>query len=274
MRALPLREQWYLFTVIFLRELTVYKKRLPNLMFNFYVIQVLIFTTIQGYIKPLMYFGENPGRAGTVLFLGSIVMISIHRSFDFGMALFYDINTQKVIHYQAQSTPFYLVYLARLIFSILGTWVLLLPMYPLSKLILGDFFYTAKANWLIYGFVLLCSVAVITSYAFLSLSIVTTLQGVTALRTRGNEFLMWFGGFNAPWWAMHQSGAHWGYIALANPLIYATEAIRQSITPGKEFFPFYVTIPVMMSITVVFATICYLVLRYRLLKTENYVPRA
>ncbi len=270
MFSLTLAQKCYLFQVVFLREVLTYRKRFAGLFVNFFLIQTTLFALTQGYIKPLMYFGANPGRVGTVLFLGSIIMMTIHRSFNFGMSLFYDLNKQKVINVQIQQVPLYIVYLARFSFATLMSWVLLFPVYPIAKLLLGDFFYTVDANWLLYAIVLFFSCALLISYTFLVLSVVTTMHGITALRLRLNEYLMWFGGFNAPWWAMYQSGAHWGYIALANPLLYATEAIRQVITPGDEFFPLSLTIPVLILSTLILLFLGYISLKKRLLATENY----
>ena len=265
-----IQQTLYLFWVVFIREWRVYKSRMVTFLINFLIVGPLSFALMQGYIKPLMYFGKQPGKVATVLFLGSIVMIALHRAFGMGMALFYDLQRQRVLEVQLQAVPLSIVLLGRYSFAVVMTWAFLAPAYPLSKLLLGDFFYTKEANWGAYLLVLFCAISALIAYAFLVHVWAKGIQDITKIRLRLNEFLVWFGGFNAPWYIMYQSNEWFGRIALINPMLYATEAIRQTMIPDTHFFPLFVSVPVLLCTTAFCLYMTYVTLRREVGAAELY----
>lgn len=246
-----------LWQTLFAREWIVYQKRMGGLLINLIIVQPLTFSLVQGYIKPLMYFGDKMGRTGSFVLYGAVLMPFIHRSFSFAMALFFDLHTQKNILFQRQWVPDSIIYSVRLVFSILLAWLMMIPLLPLAKLYLQEYLYTVDAQWHLLFPILGVITAMMVSYAFMCISIARSLHDVTKIRVRANEILMWLGGFNVPWFAMYQSWHGWGYIALINPFVYATEAVRQVMVPGPEFFPFSTSITALAVWTLLFSYIGY-----------------
>ena len=83
---------------------------------------------------------------------------------------------------------------------------------------------------------------------------------------------MWLGAFNATWVAIARSGKVWGIVGLLNPFTYATEAFRQSIVPGADLLPFFLTIPALCIWSIMFIVIGYRFLQ-RHIWAGGYLPK-
>lgn len=264
MKVYTVAGRWQQVLVLVAREWRMYKKRLRGMTVNLLIIQPLSFSGIQGYIKPLMYFGPPLGRRAMMLMGGAVLMYFIHRSFSFATAFFFDVHRQNQVQVQAQSIPVWLIYLVRVGFSTFWTWLLLTPSFPIAKLILRSSMYTADTVWWELFGVMLLVAFVLNTYAFMCISAVSSLYGISKVRVRLNEILMFLGGFNAPWIAMYYSGKVWGILGLCSPFLYGTEAIRQALIPGTDMLPYAITIPAMLAWSVVFLLAGYVMLWRRL----------
>lgn len=249
------------FWVLAEREWLVYRKRLPGFLFTFLVMGPATFTLTQGYFKPLMYFGYPLARKAVLLFAGAMIMRFIHRSFNFATAMFFDVQKQRNIHFQSQGAPLWLVYLVRISVSVFMTWIFILPVLPLAKLYLQDKLQIPEISWLtLFGTKLLVAL-MMNTYAFMCVSAVSTFYGISKIRVRLNEILMWLGAFNATWVVMARSGRIWGILGLLNPFTYATESFRQAMVPGGDILPFYITLPALLGWSVLFFFVGYYFLR-------------
>jgi len=235
----------------------VYRRRMRKLLFNFLCIQTLSFALSQGYVKPLMYFGFPLDRRALFIFMGAFVMLLINRSFSLATALFFDLHYQRHIWFQRQSVPLFILYGTKLLFSVVFMWVFLIPLLPASKIVLGTYFPVAVIRWPLFLCVLFLVVCLIVSYAFMMMCAVRSLYGLIKVRVRLNEVLVWLGGFNVTWLAMYKSWKGWGYVALANPFTYATEALRQTVSPGQDLLPLFLTIPALIMWSLLFVWIGY-----------------
>ena len=83
------------------------------------------------------------------------------------------------------------------------------------------------------------------------------MYGITKIRVRLNEILMWMGAFNAPWVVMYQSGKLWGILGLCDPFTYGTEALRQAMVPGTDILPHWITLPALVCWSILFMCIGY-----------------
>lgn len=232
MMRIILERQWY-----------VYRHRMNGLLINFLLLSPLKVASIQGYVKPMMYFGYPLGRRAMLVFAGSVLMYFIHRSFSFATGFFFDIAQQRQIELQSQRMPLWLVYGTRILFTSLFTWCVLLPMMPLCKVILRSDLYTDDVRWPLYGLVVFLIAFMMNSYAFMCVSLVGSIQEITKIRVRINEVLMWLGAFNIPWSVMNKSHYGWGLLALCNPFTYGTEALRGALVPGPDVISPLLTLP-------------------------------
>jgi|GEM_PF-3039270 len=233
------------FKVLFLREWHVYKKRVFGLLLNFVVLQSFTFAFVQGYIKPLMYFGLPIDRRGLMVFAGSLIFLFIRRSFDFATAYFNDIHVQKHIWYQRTAAPYSAVYGSRVLFSTLFVAALIAAFLPMPKIILGSSFDVSHIRWGIAPFVTILTAAMFTTYAYFCFSFVTSRESIARVRVRLNEVLMWMGAFNATWFAMYTSHRVFGYVSLLSPFTYATESFRHVLYTGSDLIPLSVTMSAM-----------------------------
>lgn len=257
-------ERWQQAQVLIAREWKMYAKRLRGMMVNLLIIQPFSFAGIQGYIKPLMYFGPPLGRRAMMLMGGAVLMYFIHRTFSFATSFFFDVHRQHQVQVQAQSMPLLLIYIVRIGFSTFWTWLLLTPSFPLAKIILRSSMYTVDTVWWQLFLVMFLVALMMNAYAFMCISAVTSLYGISKVRVRLNEILMFLGGFNAPWVAMYYSGKLWGILGLFNPFLYGTEAIRQALIPGVDMLPYVVTVPALLAWSVLFIMVGYHLLQRQL----------
>jgi hypothetical protein len=261
------------FGVLLSREWQVYRKRLPGFLVTFMVVSPMMFTLMQGYFKPLMYFGYPLGRKALLIFSGALIIRFIHRSFNFATSLFFDVHKQRNVQFQSQGVPLWLIYLARITISVFMTWLFLLPVVPIARLYLGSNMQAPDLSWgHLFGVMGLVSV-MMNTYAFMCVSSVSTFYGISKIRVRLNEILMWLGAFNATWLVVARSGRIWGILGLLNPFTYGTEAFRQAITPGGDILPFYITLPALLMWSVLFFFIGYWFLS-RHVWPGRYVPDA
>lgn len=246
MMHIILERQWY-----------VYRHRVNGLLFNFLLLSPLKVASIQGYVKPMMYFGYPLGRRAMLVFGGTILMYFIHRSFSFATAFFFDITQQRQVELQSQRIPLWLVYGTRVLFTTIFTWCALLPMMPLCKAILRSDLYTDDVHWLLYALVTFMIAFMMNAYAFMCVSLVGSIQEITKIRVRVNEVLMWLGAFNTPWSVMNKSHHGWGLIALCNPFTYGTEALRGALVPGPDVISLGITLPGLVFWAILFLCVGY-----------------
>lgn len=257
--------------VLFLREWQVYRKRLPGFLVTFLIVSPTMFALMQGYFKPLMYFGYPLGRTAVLVFAGAMIMRFIHRSFNFATSFFFDVHKQHTIQFQTQGVPLLLIYLVKVCVNTVMTWLFLVPMFPIAKLYLRSNLQVPDISWgALFGVMGLVSL-MMNAYALMCISFVSDLYGISKIRVRLNEILMWLGAFNATWLAIARSGKFWGILALCNPFTYGTEAFRQAIVPGGDILPFYVTIPALFLWSALFIAIGYHFLGHRVW-SGRYAP--
>ena len=168
------------FCVLVSREWLVYKKRLPGFLVSFLIVSPTTFAIMQGYFKPLMYFGYPLGRKAVLVFAGALIMRFIHRAFNFATSFFFfDVHKNKTIQYQAQGVPLFIVYISKVFVSFMMTWMFMLPLLPCAKLYLqgnllipnvsyGDLFLVlwGLVSWMINAYAFMCVSAVSTFMEF------------------------------------------------------------------------------------------------------------
>ncbi len=69
-------------------------------------------------------------------------------------------------------------------------------------------------------------------------------------------FPLWFfGGFEFSWMVLHKLYPKLSYISIINPEMHGMESMRTAFLGQKDFFPFWISVPAIMMITVVFGLV-------------------
>jgi ABC-2 type transport system permease protein len=197
------------------------------------IIFPILYAFVFGYLQSHIYFGTS---ANNINFLGNILLIMLQLSFNANIGLLFDLEGDRFIDYQISILSPRLVLIERALFDSLFTFIVVLPFYPISKLILGNYFQTAHISipatvlMLFLGSILTC-----TYHLFLSCTIPNT-RLISRIWARGNLPLMTFGGFWLPWYIMNEYSATLGTVTLFNPFLYITEGLRQAINPNPLYF--------------------------------------
>ncbi|MGD1997933.1 MAG: hypothetical protein PVJ92_03405, partial [Candidatus Dependentiae bacterium] len=95
-------------------------------------------------------------------------------------------------------------------------------------------------------------------------SMVSSITEAGSLWERYVEPLMWLGSVWVPWAAMVKAVLLLGYVALANPFLYVSEAVRGIFFTTETFIPFVYCIHIIMCGVVVLLFASYHLLRRRL----------
>jgi len=249
--------------VLFLREWYRIKKNILNDCINYIVLWPVIFSITSGYFVPLTYFGVDKKKA-TVLFAGLLLLQLMIKAY--GQAFYFLIERSdgKIIQYQIAATSSFSVFFVRIIFGIFYTAFLLIPFFPVSKLILGNYFYTDQLSWGLLLLVIIIGASLSVTYTGFLFVFIKKLPQVENVWMRTIEPLLWVGGLWVPWGAMYKAVPVVGWISLLNPFLYFTEAIRQLLFRESFYFSLSLCFVVMAGAAIVFFLCAYYLFKKRL----------
>ncbi len=241
-----------LFLQFLRRDIYIYKKRITKYIINFALIYPVLFSFCFGYIQANTYFGAMQKTLGTIVFIGNILLIMIILTFTITSELLFDLANERFIDYQMSILHPRLVLLERIIFTSLFTFCMLLPFYPISKLILGNSFDTTHLSWPAIICMLYVSSLCCAAYHILAMCILKGPHLMTRFWMRINHPLFFFGGFRIPRNIMTEFSPLLGYLNLANPMIYVTEGLRQAAIGSTQFLPLWICIIALLIFSLLF----------------------
>lgn len=236
------------------RDIYVQMQHISTYLMNYVVIQPLIWSLVTGYLQANTYFGTHNVTQNTILFSGTIVIPLLMVTFINTMELLFDLTSIRYVEFQITILPPVLIIIERILFSSLLTFAMVVPFYPISKLLLNNYLDTSNANWfqiiiLLYFGALCCS-----AYHLMTACIMKNTSQITSLWKRCNSPMIDFGGMWIPWVVMYRFSPTLGYLAYCNPLIYITDGLKQAMIGGPEFMPVLSCIGILCLFTIVFTT--------------------
>lgn len=228
------------FLQFFLRDFYVYRRKSWTYIINYCLIYPVINSFFLGYVFPSLYFGPNSSLAATTLFAGTIVANLVVLANLVNIGLLFDLENTRYIDYQITLLSPRLVIVQRILFTSLFTFIILLPFFPIAKLILGSWFVSTNTSWPALVLIMYLSALCCSAYTQWYACIIPSSRNLRSYWMRINTFLIAFAGMFFPWHVMKQFSSLLGYILLLNPLLYITEGLRQAILGSSQYMPLWI----------------------------------
>lgn len=228
-------------------------KYFKNSFFNHFIntiiyVSCVVLTT--GYILPQLGLDAS---YGTFIAVGTIVSSTFWDSWSVTTQFISDLEGSRVINYYL-TLPLRssLFFIKQIVFYALRSMTSALLIIPLSKVMLLDKFNLVPDSIVHFAltFVMSCLLC-----ATLSLFMVSLVKGMSQIDNVSMRFLfpMWFfGGSQFSWQTLHGISPMLSYISLANPLLYAMEAMHVSFLGQPGYLPFWLCIGMMCLFTFAF----------------------
>ncbi len=217
----------------------------------------LFFVFSFAYIQAHVIFPNQTTYMTTLLLIGNAVMVMMTLACNIAMKLLFDCEKKRFINYQLRVLDPKFIILERLVFITLYAFMLLLPFFPIVKLMLGANFNTLHISWIATFFMLFLGTLCCSAYLLLALCILPSSKHISSLWMRVNIPLLWIGGLWAPLYIMKNSIPWLGFIAQFNPIMYITEGLRSAILGSPQFLSVGVCAIAMLGFTALFTLLSF-----------------
>jgi ABC-2 type transport system permease protein len=218
-------------------------------LFNVSFLRPLFLVFSLAYIQAHVIFPHQTTYMTTLLLIGNATMVMMTLACNIAMKLLFDCEKKRFINYQLRVMDPKFIILERLVFVTLYSFVLLLPFFPIVKLMLGESFNTVNASWPATFFMLFLGTLCCSAYLILALCILPSSKHISSLWMRVNIPLLWLGGLWAPLSIMKKTIPWLGFIAHFNPIMYITEGLRSAILGSQDFLSMEICACAMLGFT-------------------------
>lgn len=222
------------------RDFFVYSKDLKRFIVNFGILRPLFFSFSFAYIQVNLVFKTQQPSFVTMFLIGNAMLIIMILSFTMAAKLLFDFEQERFIDYQITLLPPRLVVLEQIFFYSLFTFLVMIPFFPLTKLLLRSNFSTVNASWLQAALILYIGSLCLSAYHFLVVTIMKDSNNIGSLWMRINIPMNILGGFWVPLHIIQQAVPLLSYLVYLNPLIYLTEGLRSAILGSPEFLSVWI----------------------------------
>lgn len=209
------------------------------------------------YVGAQIFFGSDKPKIGTMLFAGNILPSLMTLTYKFGIELLSDLEQQRFTDYQITLLSPRLLLLERIIFTAFFTFVLLVPFFPISKLLFPAYFITDSTSWIaLYGMLALSSLFC-SAYHLMIGCLMKNSQQTSRFWIRINQPLLFLGGLWAPHSVICQFSPYLGFFCYANPFMYSAEGIRQALFSSTLYFSLKACFLALCAATLLCTTFCF-----------------
>ena len=247
--------------VIFLRFLQrdfhEYRKQIKHFLVNYGVLRPLFFSFSFAYIQANVVFQTQQTKFVTVFLIGNTMMILLVLSFTLAYPLLFDFEQERFIDYQISMLDPKLVILERIVFSSLFCFVVMLPFFPVAKLILQSSFDSSHSSWPQAFLILYLGSLCCCAYHFLAVCIMKGSGSIISLWMRVNIPLLILGGLLVPLHVIQKLSPLFSFIIYLNPIIYLTEGLRSAILGTPEFLPVSTCAAALLGFSVLFTLLTF-----------------
>ena len=230
-----IKRSLHIFVHFLQRDALLVRPMLSRYIINNVITLPLLVIFNDGYVMQMSLFGTN-ADLNTMRFVGSLLLPLLTLTFTMATTLLYDIEHNRFIDYQITVLDPALVILERIVFNAFFTFMLMVPFYPLCKVLLGTKFVTMHTSWPLLFVVLFLASFTASAYHIAAMCILPNSSMFIRLWARVSAPLFLLGGFVAPWAVMYEISPVVAYVLLFNPFMYISEGIRQAIVGGPCFF--------------------------------------
>ena len=219
------------------RDFYVYFKRIRTYAINFIILYPLTYIISFAYIQAKVYFGAENITQATIFFAGNVILLIMSLAFEFTIVLLFDLENEHTIDYRMTILDPWLILVEQITFTTLFSFILLIPFFPITAFCLQGNFDSSHISWPLLFAMLFLSCLFCAAYHLLVACALKNSKQIVHFWMRCNLPLITLGGFWTPWYIMNQYSPVLGMLSLLNPLLYATEGIRQAIIGGNMFLP-------------------------------------
>lgn len=220
------------------RDWYVQTRRLHTWLINYAILKPVLYAFYVAYVQTRVFFGANgdPLR-GTSLFAGEMLFVIFPLTYQLIVPLLYDLEGDRYIDYQLTFLNAKCILTQRIFFSSFFTFLMLIPFYPLAKLLLGSNIATDNTQWLIlFPFLYICSLT-ISAYHMAAICILNNSAQTRTLWARINLPIIFLGGLSTPLFIIKRYSSALGTISYLNPAIYISEGLRAILLGNKDYLP-------------------------------------
>lgn len=235
------------------RDFFIHARRIHVWLINYGILKPILYSLYVAYIQARVFFGAagDPVR-GTTIFAGEMLFVIFPLTYHLMIPLLYDLEGERFIDYQIMMLKPQLVIIQKIFFSSFFTFVMTLPFFPISKLLLGENLATENTQWIILClFLYLCSL-VASAYHMLAACALKNSYATRMLWARINLPLIFLGGMSIPLYIMKQYSPLLGFISYANPVVYMSEGIRQALLGSDLYLPLSLCVTALLAFTLIF----------------------
>lgn len=240
--------KWYvyyahLFMQLLKRDIFVFKKeRWKQFAINYILFCPAVYAFSFGYVIPYSGLETFSVAAASVFFAGSVSWLLYPLAFMLCLELFFDLQQNRFIDYQLTLAPARLVLAERLFFFSSITWLHLLPYYPISKWLLGNYFDTSSISWVkLFVILYFCSLFFV-AFSLFFIFFIDRMHQIANFFIRIVFPMIQTGGLRTPLHILFQFTYWLGIFSLLNPVMYMTEGIRQAIFQSNDYLPYAISI--------------------------------
>lgn len=239
-----------IFAQFLARDWYLFKDRIQSHGLNYILIYPILAILVFAYIQPGVYFGQ--GRLDLMLFAGNVALTIFSITNNMLTPLLFDLSGPKFIDYQLLLLSPRLILLEQVLFTVVYTFVIMLPYFPLTYALLSFFFTIPAISWgmlfiMIFVVTIFCS-----AFNLLAVCIMESPLDVRQFWLRVIWPLMILGGLWVPWQIIYKFNPWVAMLCYANPFIYATEGLRSILLPNQTYF----SIPLCILALCIFSVIC------------------
>jgi hypothetical protein len=249
-----------LFFTFLQRDFYVQRKHVKEYLINYSILYPLICTFSFGYLQTNLFFG---GQQVTTIIVGNALLMLMVLTYKINIKLLFDLNADRFIDYQITMLNPRLVLLERILFTALLTTAILVPFYPIAKLLLQDSFNTSHASWPQLGCMLFLSALMCSAYHMFVACLFKKPADTAHLWPRLNDPLLILGGFWVPLYFIAQLSPTASFIALLNPMMYVTEGLRYAVIGSSHFLPFTTCSLALLTFSALFTVLAWILFKKR-----------
>lgn len=256
-------QSMHIFLQLMRRDIYVYSKQFKTYFINYVLIYPLKLGIFFAYLQKNIYFSSQNAEQGTMLFVGSLIIPLLVIAYTVTCNLLFDIEGDRFIAYQTTILHPRYVLIQRIIFAGMFTFILIMPLFPMVKLFVGNNLMTDNTSWIKFTCMIAASALCCASYNVLAMCILSV-KRIGIFWTRINAPLMNLAGMWAPLIAIKEFSPFLGIIAYANPLLYVIEGMRQAALGSSIFLPFWLCITALLLFTCIFSLLSWHFFKKRL----------
>ena len=215
-----------IFLMFLWRDFYVYFRQIKNYIINYSLIYPIIFSLSYGYIVPNTGFDPNNLPSTVIILTGVIAFMLLTLQITLNLNLLLDLENERFTEYQVTILNPKLVILQKIVFSSIFNFILVIPFFIVSKIILNNSFDTSNLSIPKLGLMLYLGSLTCASYVLIAMCKLKGTHQIGTWWRRFNSPMLLLGGSWVPWVIIYKFSSILGYIVLLNPIIYITEGIR------------------------------------------------